>query len=363
MIKTELCEIAGIKYPIVQAGMGPWQTEKLAIASANAGILGMISASGLSAAALGLEVIKEPDATEKHEGTSYEIIQKIIRNVASATRESKGIFGVNCMVSQELSTAVGEIIKGIVDVREEDPDIKDRLRVIITSAGDPVAWADSIKPVGIKWFHVVPSVRHAKRCEKAGVDVIIASGHEGGGHTAWEPVHSMVLLPAITNAVKTPVIGAGGFCDGATLVAALALGACGVQMGTRFIATQESAFGNLWKNRVIKSGERDSLPARGFVGPLRYLKNDAAMELGELTLRKTPRLYLGEPDASLDDEIYKLEDQGMKSLSGDDDERGLFYGGEAAGRIDDLPPVAELVQRIVTEAENTISSMPKFLQS
>jgi enoyl-[acyl-carrier protein] reductase II len=134
--------------------------------------------------------------------------------------------------------------------------MRERLRVVITSAGDPLPWTETIKPLGVKWFHVVPSVRHAKRCERAGVDAIVASGHEGGMHIAWEPVHTMVLLPAVVKAVNIPVIGAGGFCDGASLVAALALGAVGVQMGTRFLATKESDFTQMHKDYIVKCGER-----------------------------------------------------------------------------------------------------------
>ena len=103
-------------------------------------------------------------------------------------------------------------------------------------------------------MHVVPSVKGALRCKKAGVDVIVASGHEGGFHTSWEPVHSMILLPAVVEAVSdenTLVCGAGGFCDGKTLAAALVLGADGAQMGTRFLATQESDFHQIWKEGVV----------------------------------------------------------------------------------------------------------------
>ena len=360
MIKTELCDLVGIEHPIIQGGMGPWRTEKLAIAAANAGILGIISTSGMIAG--GTLVPTEQARPGEGERTPYGMVKQVIRSVTEATREAKGIFGINCMVSAEMLRGARDLIRGTLDAREEDPEVKERLRVIITSAGDPLPWGEVIKPSGAKWFHVVPSVRHAIRCERAGVDAIIASGHEAGGHTAWEPVHSMVLLPAVAKAVNTPVIGAGGFCDGATLVAALALGACGIQMGTRFIATQESDFVAIWKQRVLKSGERDTLAARGFVGPLRYLKNMASIELTELTLKKTPRLYLGEPDVTIDPEIRSAERQGMANLMGDDDEKALFFGGEVAGRIEDLPTVRELVERIVKEAEETISSLPRFVE-
>ena len=168
------------------------------------------------------------------------------------------------------------MIDTAIRVREENPDMKKHFKVIFTSAGDPVGWKDKIKGAGFTWMHVVPSVKGALRCKKAGVDVIVASGHEGGFHTSWEPVHSMILLPAVVEAVSdenTLVCGAGGFCDGKTLAAALALGADGAQMGTRFLATQESDFHQIWKEGVVAAGDRGTLVARGFVGPARWLKN------------------------------------------------------------------------------------------
>lgn len=362
MITTRLCEMAGIKYPIVQAGMGPWKTERLAVAAANAGILGTISTSGIIIEALGIGSFGQASSTREDGSTPYEMVKSLIHRVKEATRESGGVFGINCMVSAEMKRGAEEIIRGTLDAREEDPDVKERLRVIITSAGDPLPWAEVIKPSGVKWFHVVPSVRHAQRCERAGVDAVIASGHEAGGHTAWEPVHTMVLLPAVARAVSAPVIGAGGFCDGASLAAALALGACGVQMGTRLIATQESDFVPMWKEFILKSGERDTLAARGFVGPLRYLRNRASIELTELTLKKTPRLYLGEADTALDRDLWDMEWKGMANLVGDDVDKALFYGGEVAGRVEDLPTVAELVERIGREAEEVIRRLPGFVQ-
>lgn len=362
MLRTQLCEMAGIKYPVIQAGMGPFKTELLAIAAANAGALGIISTSGIIAETVGM--LGAPPVDEAGERrTPYDMVKSLIDMVREGTRESGGAFGINCMVSAEMVNGAQEIIRGALDAREEDHDVKERLRVVITSAGDPLPWTDVIKPRGVRWFHVVPSVRHAKRCERAGVDAIIASGHEAGGHTAWEPVHTMVLLPAVAKAVSTPVIGAGGFCDGATLVAALALGACGVQMGTRFIATEDSGFVPLWKERLLASGERDTLAARGFVGPIRYLKNKAAMDLGQLTLQKTPRLFLGEPDIALDGDIWNAEVQGMKALLGDDDEEALFYGGEVAGRVEDMPTVRQLLEKMVREAEEIIASLPQVVQS
>jgi len=354
MIRTELCDMLGMKHPIIQAGMGPYSTNNLAAAAANAGALGIISTSGL---ALGMGEM----VTGGEKGTPYELLKRLLNRIKEDTKESKGIFGINCMVSAEFAQPAREIIQAVIDARNEDPEMRERLRVIITSAGDPLPWTETIKPSGVKWFHVVPSARHAKRCERAGVDVIIASGHEGGMHIAWEPVHTMVLLPAVVNAVSTPVVGAGGFCDGATLAAALALGAVGVQMGTRFLATKESDFMQMWKDHILKSGERDTTVARGIVGPARYLKNEASLELTEITVRKAPGLFLGQPDdlTTVAPEVMNKEMEGFVATFAGDEKRALMGGGEVAGRIEDLPTVGELIEGIIREAEEIISRLPK----
>jgi len=357
MIKTALCDMVGIKHPIIQAGMGPYSTNSLARAAANAGALGIISTSGL---AMGMgETI-----TGGQKGTSYDLMKHILNRIKEDTKESKGVFGINCMVSAEFTVPAKDIIQAVIDARNEDPDMGERLRVIITSAGDPLPWTETIKPSGVKWFHVIPSVRHAKRCERAGVDVIIASGHEGGMHIAWEPVHTMVLLPAVVKAVSTPVVGAGGFCDGATLAAALALGAVGVQMGTRFLATRESEFMQIWKDEILKVGERDTTVARGIVGPGRYLKNEASMELTEITLTKAPGLFLGQPDdlTTVAPEVMNKELEGFTAAFAGNAKRALFAGGEVAGRIDDLPTVKDLVERIIREAEEIMLGLPEKIR-
>ena len=224
---------------------------------------------------------------------------------------------------------------------------------------------DIIKPSGVKWFHVVPSVRHALRAERAGVDAIISSGQEGGGHVAWEPVHTMVLLPAIVRAVNIPVIGAGGFGTGASLIAALALGAVGVQMGTRFLATKESEFHPVHKDYILKGNERDTIVARGVVGPLRWIKNEAAVDFTRLTVEKAPGVFLGEPEdlADVAREVRAQEDKGWDAQFRGDGPKALMPGGEVAGLVDDIPSVKELVERIMKEAEDVLVNLPqKYLK-
>jgi len=367
MLKSELCDMVGIKYPIIQAGMGPYSTNRLAAASANAGVLGIISTSGFGYVRGGgagrgtgvAELVRT--LTDDRGGTWYEQMKRAFYRVMEETRETDGIFGINCMVSAEMGDLAREIIQRTIEVRDENEEMRERLRVIITSAGDPLPWTDTIKPSGGKWFHVVPSVKHAKRSERAGVDAVIASGQEGGGHVAWEPVHTMVLLPAIVDAVDIPVIGAGGFSDGASLVAGLALGAAGVQMGTRFLATKESDFPQMHKEYIVKSGERDTQVARGVVGPLRWVKNEAAIEFARLTVSKAPGVYLGEPDdlSNVAREVMSKENEGWNALFSGDGPKALMPGGEVAGRVDDLPTVKELVGRIAGEAEEIIRNMPE----
>jgi enoyl-[acyl-carrier protein] reductase II len=201
------------------------------------------------------------------------------------------------------------------------------------------------------------------RCKKAGVDVIVASGHEGGFHISWEPIHSMVLLPAVVDVVSddnTLVAGAGGFCDGRTLAAALILGADGAQIGTRFLATQESDFPQMWKEGVVASEDRGTLVARGFVGPARWLKTPRSSEHARNTLQKSPGVFLGTPeDYSTADMLTNFEIESIKAVYEGNKEKALMAAGEVAQRIKDMPRVNDLVQEIVKEAETVLRKVPK----
>jgi len=367
MLNTALCKMLGIKYPIIQAGMGPFSNNKLCIATANAGILGLLSTSGITTK-------KDQPAIYRHfaetGGASPDddpetIFSKIFRQTFEGTKPTGGIFGINVMVSAEIKPIAEMIINTAIKVRQENPEMRERFKVIFTSAGDPMGWGDKIKGAGFKWLHVVPSVKGAQRCQKAGVDLIVASGHEGGFHTSWEPVHSMILLPAVVEAMTPhgiPVVGAGGFCDGKTLTAALALGAAGAQMGTRFLATQESDFAELWKQGIVKAGDRGTLVARGFVGPARWIKTPASLQHQENTLKKAPGVFLGVPDDGMSQgamELMEFEKEGIDATFAGDQSRALYAGGECAQRIDDMPSVKELVDRIVSEAKTIIKGFPE----
>jgi len=160
-----------------------------------------------------------------------------------------------------------------------------------------------------------------------------------------------------------PVVGAGGFCDGASLAAALAMGAHGIQMGTRFIATVESDFTQMHKDYIVNLSERETTVARAIVGPGRYLKTEASMDLTRLSVAKSPGPYLGEPDNLQEvprDLVAKEVDGGVALIEGDE-HRAIMPAGEVAGRIKDIPTVKELVDRIVSEAEEIIRNLPRKL--
>jgi NAD(P)H-dependent flavin oxidoreductase YrpB (nitropropane dioxygenase family) len=365
MIKSRLCDLVGIKYPIIQAGMGPFGTNKLCIASSNAGVLGLISSSGIASMGFQPEIYEYfcrtggADPQADHET----ILRTIFQQTLDQTREKQGIFGINVMVSAEMMEVAELIVKTMIRAREEDPEMRKRFKVLVTSAGDPLPWADTVKKTDLVWMHVIPSVKAAQRCKKAGVDVVVASGHEGGFHTSWEPVHSMILLPAVVDAVsdeKTLVVGAGGFCDGKTLAAALILGADGAQMGTRFLATAESDFHQLWKEGVVAAGDRGTLVARGFVGPARWLKTPRSEEHARNTLQKSPGVFLGYPDdyATIDMSLIEFEIESINAVYRGEKDKALLAAGESAQRINDMPKVNEMVQDIVNAAEAILKNVP-----
>ena len=342
-------EMLGVKYPIIQAGMGPYSTTKLAGAVAKAGGLGIISGVGMGVSKLlGGEKFMDFDP----EKTPGEIMTEAINYVKDVTKESQGVFGINVPVAVEFKEISDELIETAIEVREKDPELKKRFKVFITSAGNPEPYVEGIKETGALHFHVCPSPYHAKKVEGFGTDLVIASGHEGGGHVAWDPVHSMVLIPEVVKMVKLPVVAAGGICDGTGLAAALALGAVGIQMGTRFIATQESDFLDFYKKYVQDTDDvRDSIVARGVFGRLRYLKTDASV-----------RLYEMEKEGSPDEEVYAWELKSIKSIHFGDTKKAAFFGGEVAGRISDIPTVKELMDSVVKEAEEIIrDKLPKLV--
>ncbi len=374
MLRTKFQDIFQTRFPIIQAGMGPYDTTKLAGAVAKAGGLGLISTVGMGAFEMpGIGQFRY--SAIFGEGTPEELLTRSIDHVMAAIKEAPWArFGVNIPVSEEFIPTAARLIRCVINRVKEDPAVREKLKAIVTSAGDPLPWSNgtraktSVESISIKnelpeavWVHVVPSVRAALRSVRAGADVIVASGREGGAHCSWRDTSTMVLLPEVVKRVApTPVVAAGGFSDGVSLAAALAMGAIGVQMGTRFVATKESDFEQPWKETILKSTEEDALVARGFFGPMRFLRNSRALKLVDATLRGSPDLYKGNPCGSTQ-EILDLEVGGLANLfKGLIDETPVL-GGPVAGRIHDIPTVHELCEHIMKEAEATIRGLQALI--
>lgn len=374
MIKTKFQEIIGTSKPIIQAGMGPYATTNLCIAVAKEGGLGLISTIGMAGG--DVNFIPAEKRGINMEGTPRNILKQVIFFVYEKLADYPNAkFGVNIPVSTQWATMSEEFLKALIDVFNEKPEIKEKLKVVVTSAGDPLPWAVDAEAKGAKkgilpikkelpsviWCQVAPNVRGSKRAEKAGVDIVIASGREGGAHCAWRDTSSMVLLPEVVRSVKVPVIGAGGFADGATLVAALALGAIGVQMGTRFIATKEGDFQQFWKEELVKASETSTIVGRGIFGPMRFLINKASLEVVDATIEGASDLYRGKPCPSTE-KIQKLEGRGFLKLIDEDKDESLMNAGVVTGRIHSIPTVHDLIESIMKEAEEIIKGMPNYLK-
>jgi len=359
----------GCKKPIIQAGMGPYDTTNLAAAVSKAGALGLISTVGMGSLQMpGIGVFKYSAIVG--EGTPEELLTSSIDKVLEELNDYPDAkFGINIPVSEEFIPTASRIIRTVIDRLNSDPSAKRKCRIIVTSAGDPLPWA--IDPLNkkieesipikkelpdITWCHVVPSVRAAKRCEKANVDVVIASGREGGAHCSWRDTSSMVLIPEVVKAIKKPVVATGGFADGRSLIAAIALGAIGIQMGTRFIATQESDFEQGWKELLVSATEEDTLIARGFFGPMRFLRNKRSIELVDATIRGSPDLYKGIPTGS-SQEIIDLEVGGLENLFRGNIDATPILGGIVAGRIHDIPKVNDLIDGIIKDADSILEKL------
>ncbi|MHA1370800.1 MAG: NAD(P)H-dependent flavin oxidoreductase [Promethearchaeota archaeon] len=365
-------EIFKTRYPIIQAGMGPYDTTKLAAAVSRAGALGLISTVGMGSFKLPSVGEYKYTAIFKEDSPENLLADSIntVLEALSGLEDAK--FGVNIPVSEEFIPTASKLIGFLADFLKSDPSARKKCNVVVTSAGDPLPWAidtmgkDLKQSIPIKkelpwiiWTHVVPSVRAARRCEKANVDVVVASGREGGAHCSWRDTSSIVLIPEVCKAINKPVVAAGGFADGQSLVAAFALGAIGIQMGTRFIATQESDFEQKWKELLVKATEEDTIVARGFFGPMRFIRNKRGIALVDATIRGAPDLYKGVPTGSTK-EIINLEVQGLENLFKGKVEDTPILSGVVAGRIHDIPTVKDLIERIIAEAKDVLQCLKKI---
>ena len=306
---NRICELLNIKYPIIQGGMAWVADASLASAVSNAGALGLIAGGN----------------------APKEIIKEEIRKCRELTDKP---FGVNVML---LSPFADDII---------DLIIEEKIPVITTGAGNPAKYVDRLKEAGIKIIPVVPSIALAQRMEKLGADAIIVEGTEAGGHIG--ELTTMVLTPQVVDAVNIPVIAAGGIDDGRGIVATFALGASGVQIGTRFICSDECNVHENYKNMVLKSKDRDAIVTGRTTGhPVRTLKNKLSKEI--LNMEKE-----GQPTAEIDKRgIGSLR---IATIEGDIN-NGSFMAGQIASIIKDVKPCKDIIEEMVSQAKNIMPNI------
>jgi enoyl-[acyl-carrier protein] reductase II len=314
MFRTALTEILGIEYPIIQAGMGGVAMAELAAAVSNAGGLGVIGGAMLSAQGLREEIRKIKDMTDKP-------------------------FGVDLL----LAAGMPGLEQQMEAVYEEG------VPVFASGLGNPGPYAGEMHRRGMKVLAVVGNVKNARRCAEGGADIVVAQGHEGGGHTGR--VATLALVPQVVDAVKPlPVAAAGGIADGRGLVAALALGACGIWVGTRFVATQE-AFGHVnYKNKIVDSSEEDTLVTRAFTGKTcRVIRN----KYGEDWLGREDEIKPFPLQLMVD--AYKLD----AAIGRGDTEIGFMPAGQISGLIRSLLTAEDVIHAFIEEADEVLAQMAK----
>ena len=305
-IQNRLTQMLGVRYPIVQAPMGWIARAQLASAVSNAGGLGIIETSSGRLDEVREEVKTMRTLTDKPFGVN--IAQAFVRDP--------------------------DIVSFVVD---------QGVKFVTTSAGDPNRYCSALKAAGLTVFHVVPSLHAAQRAIEAGVDGLVVEGGEGGGFKNPRDVATMVLLPLVCSKLSVPVIAAGGIIDGRTMAAAFALGAEGVQMGTRMVSALESPVHANWKNAILDAKETDTVFLNRFgPGPaLRALRTNKTTEF-----EKTPPAnIMAEFGNALD--LY----------FGGDMEASVALSGQVAGRIDEIKPVAQIIAETMAEFEDTIADL------
>jgi len=313
MFHTALCAILGIKYPILQGALGGVASAELVAAVSEAGGLGVLASVYL----------KPKKLTEQ------------IEKVRSLTARP---FAVNLTPISSSFMEVAQVVAAAgVDI-------------VTTGRGDPrLDVVGLLKRRGIKVLPVVPTVRHARRVEEEGADAVIASGYEAGGHVGR--VATLPLIPQVVDAVRIPVVAAGGFFDGRGFLAALALGASGVQMGTRFLATAECMLPPRHKERILHAGEEETLVTKMLTGkPVRVLHTRAVEEWNAAEAR-------GAGEA----ELRALKWQ-VRQRAWEQGELVHVVAGQAAGGVHDLPTVAEVIERIIAEAQDVAGGLARVAE-
>ncbi len=311
MRNNRICELFGIQYPIIQAGMIWCSGWELAAAVSNAGGLGLIGSGSMY-----------PDILREH-----------IRKCKAATNKP---FGVN------VPLLYPDIDKHMQIIIEEG------VKIVFTSAGNPKTWTQHLKSHGIKVVHVVPGTKYALKAQEAGVDAVVAEGFEAGGHNGREETTTLTLIPAVRKAIHLPLIAAGGIGSGSAMAAAFALGAEGVQVGSRFVASLESSAHPNFKQAVVHAKEGDTILTLKKLTPVRLIKNKFALTALEYEKR-----------GATEEELQQLlgRARAKKGMFEGDLEEGELEIGQVSALIDDIKPAAEIVKEMMQEFYETINKI------
>jgi len=315
-MNNKICELFGIKYPIIQAGMIWCSGWELASAVSNAGGLGIIGA-----------------------GSMYpEILRTHIQKCKAATNKP---FAVNIPL---LYPDIEKHIQIIID---------EKVPIVFSSAGNPKTWTAILKENGIKVVHVVSSAKFAKKAEEAGVDAIVAEGFEAGGHNGREETTTLCLIPIVKNAINIPLIAAGGIGSGKAMLAVMNLGADGVQIGSRFVASLESSAHQNFKNKVVESKEGDTVLTLKPLTPVRLIKNAFCF-----------KVLNAEQNGASVNELNELlgRARAKKGMFEGDMEEGELEIGQVSASIDSILSASEIINEIVAEYKAAIEEInnPKF---
>jgi len=303
---NRITSLFGIEYPIIQAGMIWCSGWRLASAVSNAGGLGLIGAGSMT-----------PEVLEEH-----------IRKCKSATSKP---FGVNVPLIYHDVERQFEVIA------------REGVKIVFTSAGNPAKYTLWLKRCGLTVVHVVANVKSAVKCEQSGVDAIVAEGFEAGGHNGREETTTFTLVPLVCKAVKIPLIAAGGIATGRGMLAAMVLGAEGVQIGSRFAAAEESSAHDAFKKKILEARDGDTMLAMKKLIPVRLIRNAFFDKVNEL-----------ENKGSAAEELLTLLGKGRAKLGmfDGDTEEGELEIGQAAALIDRVQPAGEIVKEIIEEYVN-----------
>ncbi|HEY8404148.1 MAG TPA: DUF561 domain-containing protein [Flavobacteriales bacterium] len=312
-----ITSLFGIKYPIVQAGMIWCSGWELASAVSNAGGLGIIGSGSMY-----------PDVLRTH-----------IQKCKKATDKP---FGVNIPL---LYPQIQDHINIIIE---------EGVKVVFSSAGNPKTWTETLKKEGITVVHVVSSSKFAVKAQEAGCDAVVAEGFEAGGHNGREETTTLCLIPAVVDKVTIPVIAAGGIYNGRTMAAAFALGASGVQVGSRFVATHEASAHPNFKEYIIKSNEGDTQLSLKELTPVRLLKNEFYQKVQEAYAKGATKEQLAE---------LLGRGRAKKGMFEGDLVEGELEIGQAAASISEIVPAAQVVEEMMQEFYQTLDRMagiPRF---